>query len=761
MIRFGLVHRIMTDALAALGIFAVLTTGTLTQPVAILALVGLLGAILIPESWQHKPAMRQAATFAPLALFVLELARLALGLTALEVAVEFATLLQVVRLATRRGAAHDQQIVVIALLHFVAGTVLGGSLSFGLCFFGFLIVAPGALVLSHLRREVEGNYRQGARDRTGLPVDVPRILRSRRVVGRSFLAMTSLLAVPVFLFTAALFVLFPRVGLSLFLMNHNRSGRMVGFSDHVDLGQVGMLRSDPSIAVRFEPQNLPADPPEKMILRLRGTAFDRYDGKAWSRTKDERKPVDSMLFDADWYNLTKGYDFSKKTKIGFEVEPIDPTVVFLPPNVVGLHLRLPPKGILNEPIRLERGPEAEFRYTGAEGHGISYEAYVETPGTGTGGASDVRDVATSRIADDVILPEDRGRYLQIPPVFAKRIPELAHTWTAGKATPAEKALAIETHLREDYTYDTGSPSGGTDEPIDHFLFTSRRGHCEFFSTAMALLLRAEGIPTRNVTGFVGGSFNRFGRYYAVREGDAHSWVEVWIDDPSPLPPPSPNTPPRMIPVKRGHWQTFDPTPPSGAQPLESTTGPWVFVRDLVEAMGQKWNRYVVGYDLDTQVQLFQSARNRYDVAREKAGIKKGGLTDKITRPRWVILAGIAVATIAAAIYRRRKKKPTAPPKKKSADEVTAERITALYKRLEKTLAAHGHGRAPTVPPLKHAESLVASKVLGGDDALALTETYLAVRFGGSPLDAGVEAAFAAKLTALDAAYAAAAKARRV
>ena len=91
MIRFGLVHRIMTDALAALGIFAVLTTSTLSQPVAILALVGLLGAILIPESWQHKPAMRQAATFAPLVLFILELARLALGLTALEVAVEFAT----------------------------------------------------------------------------------------------------------------------------------------------------------------------------------------------------------------------------------------------------------------------------------------------------------------------------------------------------------------------------------------------------------------------------------------------------------------------------------------------------------------------------------------------------------------------------------------------------------------------------------------------------------------------------------------------
>src|SRR5262249_31060568 len=143
--------------------------------------------------------------------------------------------------------------------------------------------APGALVLSHLRREVEGNYRQGARDRTGLPVDVPRILRSRRVVGRGFLLSTSLLAVPIFVFTGALFILFPRVGLSLLLLNHQHSVRMVGFSDRVDLGEVGVLRQDPTIALRFEVPDI-ADPPPKMTLRLRGTAFDWYNGRAWSRT---------------------------------------------------------------------------------------------------------------------------------------------------------------------------------------------------------------------------------------------------------------------------------------------------------------------------------------------------------------------------------------------------------------------------------------------------------------------------------------------
>src|SRR5260370_31452745 len=225
--RFGLAHRIMTDAMAALGILAVVSTASLSIWTNLILVAGLAVALAIPEGWQGRPALRHFATIAPLALLSVQSARLLAGRSPLDIAVEFAALLQIVRLATRRGAAHDQQIIVLALLHFIAGTVLGGGLTYGLCFFGYLIVAPGALVLSHLRREVEGNDRQGARDRTGLPVDVPRILRSRRVVGRGFLVATCLLSVPILLFTTALFVLFPRIGLSLLLLNHPRAGRMI------------------------------------------------------------------------------------------------------------------------------------------------------------------------------------------------------------------------------------------------------------------------------------------------------------------------------------------------------------------------------------------------------------------------------------------------------------------------------------------------------------------------------------------------------
>jgi len=202
--KFGLVHRIMTDALATLGLLSLLTGGELDFTMTILTGVCMVMAVLIPERYQEHPRLRSLGVFASLTLLGVQLARAASGGDLLQLAVEFAAALQVIRVATRRGAAHDQQIILLALLHLVAGTVLGGGLAYGFSLVGFLVIAPGALVLSHLRREVEGNYRQGARDRTGLPVDVPRILRSRRVIGRSFLIFTCLLSVPIFFVMSAL-----------------------------------------------------------------------------------------------------------------------------------------------------------------------------------------------------------------------------------------------------------------------------------------------------------------------------------------------------------------------------------------------------------------------------------------------------------------------------------------------------------------------------------------------------------------------------
>jgi transglutaminase-like putative cysteine protease len=699
--RFGLVHRIMTNALATLGVLAVVSTTTMGPWTNAVLLVGLAGALMIPEAWQSKSALRHFAGIAPIALFLAQGVRILAGRPPLDVAVEFAALLQIIRLATRRGAAHDQQIIVLALLHFVAGTVLGGGLTYGICFLGFLVVAPGALVLSHLRREVEGNYRQGARDRTGLPVDVPRILRSRRVVGRTFLAATCLLSVPIFVFTAALFILFPRVGLSLLLLSHPRSGRMVGFSDHVDLGDVGVLRSDPSIALRFELPNPPSPPPGRMTLRLRGTAFDSYDGRAWGRTQNVRLAAEHAPESTDTYPLFRYPDPARDRLISFDLEPIDPPVIFLPLRTVGIHVRGQNQALIGDSLTIQRGPEGELRYVTSDTRGLRYDAYL---------------AGDQEIIGEALPVFDRWRYLSTPARLPPRIAALAKQWALDQPTDILRARALEEHLRHDYRYDVNSPSGGKPVPLDDFLFESRRGHCEFFSTAMAIMLRDLGIPSRNVTGFVGGTYNRFGHYYAVREGDAHSWVEAYIDDPA-----------------HPGWMTFDPTPPSGAQPLENTTGVFVYARDIVEALSQRWNRYVVGYDLRAQVRLFDDVGRRYEAMRSRTGVNRGPF-DRLTRAP-VLAGGVLLAFTMGygTWWRRRNPKVTGDLHKGPPADPRIEGAAALYRALDAALAAQGLSRPPSLPPLRHAKGLLERNHPLAGETIALTGIYLEARFGHSPL----------------------------
>ncbi|MEB2314199.1 MAG: DUF3488 and transglutaminase-like domain-containing protein [Sorangiineae bacterium] len=682
--KFGLIHRIMTDALAALGLLALVTSGELPRAVSVTLLVALAVALFLPERWQAASLMRRVGTWGPLALLLVELARLFTGAVVLPLVIEFAAGLQVVRLATRRGAAHDQQVILLALLHLVAGTVLGGGLAYALCFLGFLVIAPGALVLSHLRREVEGNYRQGARDRTGLPVDVPRILRSRRVISKKFLAITCLLSVPIFLFTALLFVMFPRVGLSLLLLDQSTPGRMIGFSDKVDLGGVGTLRTNPTIAMRVEYPGLPTPPPERLALYLRGTAFDYYDGRSWSRTLTRRTLADRI---GSAVRIQRFPDPQRDRRMTIDLEPIEPPVLFVPLDTISL--KLAPRGaaVLGAQPNVLLGPEDELKYVTEDSRGIHYDVFF--------GPSDTRP--------EPLSAADRARYLALPPALPSRIAGLARQWAEGAPSSAARAKAIETHLRTDYTYNLDSPSGTAPNPLDDFLFNSKRGHCEYYSTAMAILLRTLGVPTRNVTGFIGGTYNRFGNFYAVRQGDAHSWVEVYLDD-------------------RG-WTRFDPTPPGDSAPKSEITGFVAFLRDLVEASAQRWNRNVVGYDLKQQVSLFHRVRATYRGIRGKSGLET-----KLPRTGEVF-AGLALVLGGAYLWRRRRRRATSESTARTPEQLAALQVVALYRALEDAMMSHGVMRQVGTPPLAHALALVELGHPIGAEVLALTELYLEVRFG--------------------------------
>jgi hypothetical protein len=678
----------MTDALAALGVLALVASGQFSRGVNIAVVIALVLAVSMREAWRQEASNKHADTISVFALVVVQVARaLFTGASVLDLLIEFAVGLQIIRVATRKGAAHDQQVIVLALLHLIAGTVVGGGLGYGLCFFGLLVVTPGALVLSHLRREVEGNYRQGARDRTGLPVDVPRILRSKRVVGRQFIAVTCLLSVPILLFTVSLFVVFPRVGLSLLLLNRPKSPRMIGFSGRVDLGQIGTLRSDPTIALRVVIPGAGPAPAQRKVMHLRGTALDYYDGRSWSQTNKQSRTVANG---GDLVAVSAPPEPGKDAEWKIELEPIDPPVLFLPPEAKGLRLRKGPTIGPGATMQVQRGPEGEFRYQAPNDRGVHYDVFLDPEGAP---------------AFPQLRSGERKRYLQLPADMPERITQLAHSWVEGIDGEMPRARAIERQLRTGYTYDLSSPSGQYDQPLDHFLFESRRGHCEYYSTAMAVMLRAVGIPSRNVTGFIGGTWNKFGEFYAVRQGDAHSWVEAYIDG-------------------RG-WLTFDPTPPGAAEPQSDVEGFLAQLRDFFEAVSQRWNRHVLGYDLRQQVSLFESLSERHK-----------GAVDLVKKPgnKTILIAlGLVLALGSALWLLRRRRKALggdgAGARQRTKDEALA---TNMYQLLDRVMAAMGVARGAAIPPLRHASGLVKSGHPCSGEILSLTERYLEARFGDAP-----------------------------
>src|SRR5262249_3815969 len=144
------------------------------------------------------------------------------------------------------------------------------------------------------------------------------------------------------------------------------------------------------------------------------------------------------------------------------------------------------------------------------------------------------------------------------------------------------------------------------EPLDYFLFDRREGHCEYFSSAMAVMLRAVGIPSRNVNGFLGGEWNEYGKYVAVRSGDAHSWVEAYFEGVG--------------------WVTFDPTP--AAQATARGAGIPDRPRRRIGNLRLSWFRWVIEYDLGRQIGLFRSVG-------DALGLGKGGFFRSGRFSRWV------------------------------------------------------------------------------------------------------------------------------
>ncbi|MBX7196541.1 MAG: transglutaminaseTgpA domain-containing protein [Sandaracinaceae bacterium] len=713
---FALLHKVIAYVLAFLGLAGLALGGELDLASLVVLVLG-----FVATWWAEGPRLESAAwqrgwTIALALALVVQMARAALGEPLLPMALVWSGALQLARLANRRSAREHLQIALLAFLHLCAATVLSTEITYGVVFLGFVVVAPWMLALTHLRAEIESQHLSRKREtrdleptsddeRDTLPPGVTsgvssaqlaRLLSSRRLVGAPFLVGTALLSVPLFVSTALLFVAFPRVGLGLLAFGGNRGTPTAGFGNEVELGQVGRIRDDPTVMLRVTPPSLGASPPRRLDLHLRGTSFDHYDGRRWSRTG--REGGQRLPHYQDEYAITRSIQSHRDLPYRIVLDALDQTVVFLPEHTVAIEV--PPRVTngLEAGRHLTLYPGMDLRYEDEQELGLRYTAWV----------------SASPTSEVVHAPDgaELARHLEVPPGH-ERLAELAREWTRGARTDRERAERILSRLRSaPFSYSLEMRDPGDRPPLERFLFEWRTGHCEYYASAMAILLRTVGVPSRNVTGFLGGRWNEFGRYYAVRSGDAHAWVEAYLPGEG--------------------WVAFDPTP-AGRDELGLGASLLEDLRSLLDAAIVWWELDVVSFDLRSQRDLARDAlrwfRGGRSSADDSAPTPRRNEAPPPARWPWVVLA-IALG-VGALLWWRRRARSDVPAEAPLPERVA--RVVALYRLLEAALAARGVPRPSHRTPLEHAASLAAQGFADAELVDKITHRYNEARFGTTEL----------------------------
>jgi transglutaminase-like putative cysteine protease len=304
--------------------------------------------------------------------------------------------------------------------------------------------------------------------------------------------------------------------------------------------------------------------------------------------------------------------------------------------------------------------------------------------------------------------------LRLPPLD-RRVPALAAQAAGAAATDGDKARAIEDYLRRNYRYSARLDAEEPSDPLAHFLFTRREGHCEYFASAMVVMLRSLGIPSRLVTGFQGGTFNPTTGWYVVRASDAHAWVEAWI---------------------RGRgWTAFDPTPYAGARPSHPLVARVSHVADAAQMFWQDW---VVGYDIQRQVSLAarMQTSGRDFWARWLIGARMGwsrfwSRATSLSARYWPPALGLTVLALASwlagpkalRLWRARSRILSV-----RRGQAHASDATLLYQRMLGLLERRGFHKAAWSTPGEFMRTLPPSET--SEIVAGFTAAYHELRYGG-------------------------------
>lgn len=311
----------------------------------------------------------------------------------------------------------------------------------------------------------------------------------------------------------------------------------------------------------MDPTSAPSSLSKKTLLQLEGEnvgylrsfAFVKFDGVQWSRAAEYPKEQVAEPVEDEFEKLN---DNTKYLARRVRVKNVEFLGSMLP--VDGPVVRLRGEFFRNPKMNSQGAIECSRIWNASRN---IYEYWIR------------REPEQSRWSSSQLLP-----YLQAPPAS-----DAVKTWleerVKGIGDPLEKARTLEKYFHENFTYELGAPKLNRLNPTEDFLIKQKTGHCERYASALAYLLRLEGIPTRVVVGYAPSAKNWWSGWYDIRFEDAHAWTEAYI-------------------VGKG-WMEFDATP-RASLPVSSR----VF-QDILDALDVAWYMNVVNFDGSSQIALLQ------------------------------------------------------------------------------------------------------------------------------------------------------------
>jgi protein-glutamine gamma-glutamyltransferase len=563
---------------------------------------------------------------------------------------------------------------LIAIVCLLIGALYVQDLAFGLVFLSFYLVLSWCLISYHLMTE------QG-------PSKLFKNRGNNQKINKALLGWSTGLIFLSFIMTAAIFITFPRLGLGFIALNTS-SPRITGFSDVVTLGDVGKIKQNSSVVMRVEyTRNGQPYRPKSRIL-WRGVVLDYYNGKTWNSTLNNGFTLPN----------TPGHGISL-FKVSRPTEMVEQTVymesldipylfthgipVFVDGNFTRLNMD---QGFVLKTDRAQSGPKKYSLVSEISDPNRTYNLELPHP-------------------DDTVFPE---RFLQLPEI-STATKNLAANLTDSSNSSREKAFNILNHFR-DFGYTLEMKNDPDKTALEYFLFDRKEGHCEYFASAMVILLRAAGVPARLVNGFVGAEWHEWGNYLIVRQSHAHSWVEAYLPGVG--------------------WAVFDPTPPDPTQAAIPELNPLIQTLDLLR---MNWQRYIIRYSVNDQVDMIRFFRSggsdAMDSLKNLTSFEWKDIW--ISNQKWTLL--ILLILVGCIILFR--KRGFSPPS-----------AVLLYEELQKRLEKNGI----KIKPNWTARELLYSGI--PDQKFKQVERvidyYEKVRFGNKPTDANIEKEIRAALSSI-------------